>query len=1497
MLSPLESEDKIMVRRQVKKVKKQDKTGLSFVLLMLMLAFLLVFPSVSLYVLSSGSDSPIISSGTTGGVSPLAVDSNPQAFALVASSGNVPVIDGNMSGGEWSAARSDTVSFAGSEYFTVYSMINGDYLFVAVRLNATNTDNTLDDNDLCDILFDPDLSRDGSPQSGDLKVECKYSSASGASSSLEIGIAGSWASSSWPSDWMAAVSNGSGEQVYEFGINMSGSNAIFQSLTSGNTTGFGVYVKEQSPGSSADIYWPDDIDPGSSLEDIPAQWGSLIYENPEIKINRVFYRGSGFNERIYVYNNASTNIRLENLTLQNSIGSSIQIPRLILPPGLTLRIIGCNGTNDTDFSDGYADYFIPGGNIWNDSGDYVWLGFSGNNCTMDYMEYGSVSGAYPLDPSSTSEWIRDGAVLSTNAYYFARRADGYDSNRLSDWLARETSPAGKTLHLKSEGTTDFMSTVPPLSSNAHTVSLAAKNDEYHDWLSVPFAESFHLLGNLSALIYVDNNGGKVSGLNATLFDANGTALSFIQNSSIVNLGTGASTNLRPINISIPLVDYLLAKNHSLALRLTATDVPGDGQTPGPQETVDIYWNSTANDSYLYLPTDTYISVDNITYFNGTGFERGMVLANESVNILANISDPLGSYDISNALINITGPGTNTEDNMYVLSTDSSVPSAWKLFNTTFIPVFPGNYTIKITAVESNGVVDTLSIVLEVGENRSHPPVGDHIAVFPGSRSEVDADTAQIEIHALVTNSSTGAAVGGVSINWSVVDFDATSNVGSAFLYENSSITNDSGQAAVLLYTGRHAGDNWKVLADCNGTENGTAEIAVIPGRPHDIAPVSGNAQSATAGSSLPEPLVAEVDDAWGNSVGAGWPVWFNITDTGLNGDAYLEFSSPVLTSAQGMVENILTLDTAPGENVVTAEISGSGIKSAEFTATGTAPYLTLVAGSTAASIPPGTVFNYTLHLDSDGDDVAENISVLWQIPEYLTYVCSSHDSTLSISGGNYTWSLTDMEANSLFIMDITVQVNNDAPDGEISTVFSATYENPLGQTYYVYSNAVNISVNSNAGGSPPHISGVPPLVVHYDSPYTFDLSPYIWDNDTPLQNLTLSFSDPAHAWQGNGTVRMVLLYPEKYNGMQIPLTIVVSDGTASDYQSVMVYVTSDYPPELVKTIPDVTYYEDTVVYPFNISHYFKDPDNDSLVYTYGEVHVICDILPNGTVRFAADKNWFGEEHVTFRATNPSNALVEYTIKVTVIPVNDPPVISNIPAVEIRMGERMTVDLSQYISDPDNNLSELTLSTNSSFASVSGLNITLLYKNKLTSDTIYLTVSDGNATAFSAMRVIIIQPTVWEKIYWPYPLLLLLLPILAALYIYTRVQVEQVFFIYNDGVLIAHETIEDRESMDKDLFSSMLTAIQDFVKDSFTGEGGKGMRLKKLEFGDRKIFIERAENAFLAVVYRGNISSPVERRARKAISEIRARYLEPLENWDGDMARFEGINNILFEILR
>ena len=76
-------------------------------------------------------------------------------------------------------------------------------------------------------------------------------------------------------------------------------------------------------------------------------------------------------------------------------------------------------------------------------------------------------------------------------------------------------------------------------------------------------------------------------------------------------------------------------------------------------------------------------------------------------------------------------------------------------------------------------------------------------------------------------------------------------------------------------------------------------------------------------------------------------------------------------------------------------------------------------------------------------------------------------------------------------------------------------------------------------------------------------------------------------------------------------------------------------------------------------------------------------------------------------------------------------------------------------------------------------------------------------------------------------------------------VEDVFLIHSDGRLIAHYSRKFREEIDEDIFSGMLTVVQDFVKDSFKSRSRVGM--KRLDFGDSKILIERSPHTFLATV--------------------------------------------------
>jgi OOP family OmpA-OmpF porin len=82
------------------------------------------------------------------------------------------------------------------------------------------------------------------------------------------------------------------------------------------------------------------------------------------------------------------------------------------------------------------------------------------------------------------------------------------------------------------------------------------------------------------------------------------------------------------------------------------------------------------------------------------------------------------------------------------------------------------------------------------------------------------------------------------------------------------------------------------------------------------------------------------------------------------------------------------------------------------------------------------------------------------------------------------------------------------------------------------------------------------------------------------------------------------------------------------------------------------------------------------------------------------------------------------------------------------------------------------------------------------------------------------------------------------------RVEQVFLIHKEtGLLLQHVVAESVPGQDGEMISGMLTAIQDFMQDSFGGsEGGS---LDTVEYGDRTLWIEQGPQAILAGVVRGN----------------------------------------------
>jgi outer membrane protein OmpA-like peptidoglycan-associated protein len=125
------------------------------------------------------------------------------------------------------------------------------------------------------------------------------------------------------------------------------------------------------------------------------------------------------------------------------------------------------------------------------------------------------------------------------------------------------------------------------------------------------------------------------------------------------------------------------------------------------------------------------------------------------------------------------------------------------------------------------------------------------------------------------------------------------------------------------------------------------------------------------------------------------------------------------------------------------------------------------------------------------------------------------------------------------------------------------------------------------------------------------------------------------------------------------------------------------------------------------------------------------------------------------------------------------------------------------------------------------------------------------------------------------------------------QVEHVFLIHgHTGLLISHVAAENAASQDPQIVSSMLGAIQDFVKDSFSGAEQHG--LDALRLGELRLWSEQGPFATLVAVIRGNPPEALHDTLRNVLSRIHAERPHALESFNGDSSGFADIEAELSE---
>jgi outer membrane protein OmpA-like peptidoglycan-associated protein len=125
------------------------------------------------------------------------------------------------------------------------------------------------------------------------------------------------------------------------------------------------------------------------------------------------------------------------------------------------------------------------------------------------------------------------------------------------------------------------------------------------------------------------------------------------------------------------------------------------------------------------------------------------------------------------------------------------------------------------------------------------------------------------------------------------------------------------------------------------------------------------------------------------------------------------------------------------------------------------------------------------------------------------------------------------------------------------------------------------------------------------------------------------------------------------------------------------------------------------------------------------------------------------------------------------------------------------------------------------------------------------------------------------------------------------QVEHVFLIHrHTGLLISHVAAENAAAQDPQLVSSMLVAIQDFVRDSFSGAEHQGLDAVRL--GELWLWSEPGPFAMLVAVIRGNPPEGLHEQLRSVLSQIHDERPHALESFDGDSSSFADVEAHLSE---
>ncbi|MCJ2533261.1 MAG: hypothetical protein LN411_05010 [Candidatus Thermoplasmatota archaeon] len=124
-------------------------------------------------------------------------------------------------------------------------------------------------------------------------------------------------------------------------------------------------------------------------------------------------------------------------------------------------------------------------------------------------------------------------------------------------------------------------------------------------------------------------------------------------------------------------------------------------------------------------------------------------------------------------------------------------------------------------------------------------------------------------------------------------------------------------------------------------------------------------------------------------------------------------------------------------------------------------------------------------------------------------------------------------------------------------------------------------------------------------------------------------------------------------------------------------------------------------------------------------------------------------------------------------------------------------------------------------------------------------------------------------------------------------IDEIFLMTPAGMLMKHYTRRLRPDRDEHIMAGMLTAVQNFIKESFDEHGGK---LKEIRFENYDVVISHSKAVVIAAIISTKKSEKMRMQLKEVTEEIEERFGDKLTNWSGDTAEIADVDHLMKRLI-